>query len=199
MRKNEATVCVLPRGVKFSAAACLAIAFSGCIPNPGTVHLARYANDIEFRGRDTFQGAWMDHVQWYREIPNTEFPITIVVDGRRFDHDDLQFNAFQAAGATVPVSKHEEKFGGRWVPRNEPMLGYLELSGGHFRLWCKYDAQAQLELVDLYVFDEGGLPEGTTAFKIDWDGTNVGFPCKYKDLKRRIGEPQTYEIFNMGM
>lgn len=179
----------------------LTLQLPGCWLRPfsGNLHRARYASGVEFDGRDVVKGEQFYRVYWRRQMPNQILPFVIEAEGRTFGADDLQFDAFQAAGAKVPVTEYFEGKGEQKRIRIHELHGTLELSGKNFKLWCRYAGNNDLKYVDMLAWDLGTLPDGAESFSVEWNGKTLSIPCSLEELKKQMGEPQSLDTYSLGM
>ena len=176
----------------------LLVLLAGCpFEHPWTRYTAEYPDGIRFSGSAAYRNGPISCARWSRldfsqnppdETKSFECKWILYAGDRSFHPEDIEYEAFQAAGAKVPVSKYTSKEDNHSTIREKPLEGSLVLEGIGYRIWCGYEEDRRLRYADAAV-DYRTLPRGAKGLSVSIGGRTVQLPCSVDRLKKRLGEP----------
>jgi hypothetical protein len=157
-------------------------------------HTAEYPDGITFSG-DYFgpeitRAEWrrLDHSRYPRsETKSFECKWNISTPDGSFQAEDFEYEAFQVAGAEVPVRKYTSKEDNHRTIRQEPLEGTLVFEGDGYRISCRYEDDRRLRHISVHVVSP--RPEGFEGLSVSIGGRSVKLPCSVRRLKKQLGEP----------
>lgn len=166
--------------------------------SPWTWYTVEYPDGIRFSGNAWYRDGPINSANWSRldfsqnppdEAKSFECKWIISTPDRSFHPEDFEYEAFEAAGGKVPVSKYTSKEDNHSTVREKPLEGSLMIEGSGYQIWCGYESDRRLRYVRAIV-DYRTLPKRYKGLSITIDGRSVQLPCSVHRLEQRLGEPR---------